>query len=122
MEPEQSGNIAPVTGISLSTNQPPSASLSTMSFPANTRPVMQLSASSSALFRVPDPVSVQDIIPEGKTPNRQYMADNMANFSLPQPQRTASSLEIPQTPRTQLIKSHLEQQSFELMNKLQRKN
>ena len=44
----------------------------------------------------------------------------MATFSLPQPQRTASSLEIPETPRTQLIKSHLEQQNFELMNKLER--
>ena len=39
-----------------------------------------------------------------------------------QPQRTATPIDIPQTPRTQLLKSHLEQQNFELMHKLQRKN
>ena len=50
------------------------------------------------------------------------MADKIATLSLPQPQRTATSFETPQTPRTQLIKSHLEQQNFELMSKLQRKN
>ena len=50
------------------------------------------------------------------------MADKMTSFSLPQPQRTATTSDIPQTPRTQLIKSHLEQQNFELMNKLPKKN
>ena len=119
LEPEQSGNIAPFTGISLLHNQ--QSSVPAMSIPVNTGPVPQPSASSSALFRAPDPVPAQDTIPAGQTPNRQYMADKMATFSLPQPQKTASSLEIPQTPRTQLIKSHLEQQNFELMNKLQRK-
>ena len=93
-----------------------------MSFPVNTGPVPQPSASSSALFRASDPVSAQDTTSAGQTPNRQYMADTMATFSLPQPQRTTSSLEIPQTPKTQLIQRYLEQQNFELMNKLQRKN
>ena len=101
LELEQSSNVAPVTGISPLNNQPSSASLPAMSFPVNTRPVPQPSASSSALFRMPDRVPAQDTIPAGQTPNRQYMADKMATFSLPQPQRTASSLEIPQTPRTQ---------------------
>ena len=41
---------------------------------------------------------------------------------MPQPQRTATPIDIPQTPRTQLLKSHLKQQNFELMHKLQRKN
>ena len=41
---------------------------------------------------------------------------------MPQTQRTAPSIDIHQTPRTQLLKSHLEQQNFELMYKLQRKN
>ena len=48
------------------------------------------------------------------------MADRMASLSFPQPQRTSSL--IPQTPRTQMIQSHLEQQNFELMNDLQQKN
>ena len=91
-----------------------------MSFLVNTGRVLQ--PSSSALFRALDAVSAQDTTPVGQTPNRQYMADTMATFSLLQPQTTTSSLEIPQTPKTQLIKSHLEQQNFELMNKLQRKN
>ena len=46
--------------------------------------------------------------------------DRMASLSFPQPQRT-SSLMIPQTPRTQMIQSHLEQK-FELMKDLQQKN
>ena len=122
LEPEQTGNSAPVTGISSFANQPSSASIPVMSFPAHTGPVLQSSAP-SALFRVPDPVlSAQETIPTGKTPNRQYMADKMTSFSLPQPQRNATPLDISQTPRTQLMKSHLEQQNFELMNKLQRKN
>ena len=50
------------------------------------------------------------------------MADKMTSLSLLQPQKIATPLDIPQTPRTQLIKSHLEQQYVELMNKLQRKN
>ena len=44
------------------------------------------------------------------------MADKTTTFSLPQPQRAATPLDIPQTPRTQLIKSHLKQQNFDLMN------
>ena len=36
--------------------------------------------------------------------------------------RGLSQLEIPQTPRTQLIRGQLEQQNFEMMNKLQEKN
>ena len=45
----------------------------------------------------------------------------MAAVSFPQPQRTVQQ-EIPQTPRTQLIRSQLEQQNFEMMNSLQQKN
>ena len=63
LEPQQSGNIAPVTGISPLANQPSSASLPVMSFSARTGLVLQSSAS-SALFRVPDPLfSAQDTIP-----------------------------------------------------------
>ena len=46
----------------------------------------------------------------------------MAALSFPQPQRTVSTADIPQTPRTQLIRSQLEQQNFEMMNILQQKN
>ena len=120
LEPVQTGNIAPVTIISPLANQPSSASM--MSFPAHTGPVLHSSAF-SALFRAPDPVlSAQETIPTGKTANTQYMTDNMTTYSRPQPQRTATPLDIPQIPRAQLIKSHLEQHNFELMNKLQRKN
>ena len=54
------------------------------------------------------------------TPGRQSVRERMASLSFPQPQRTVS--EIPQTPRTQLIRSQLEQQNFEMMNTLQQKN
>ena len=116
LEPEQTGNIAPVTGISPLNNQPSSASLPVMSFPA-TGPVQQ-SSDSSALFRAPDPVLTQDTISTGQTPSRHI---SRMSFTMPQPQRT-TAIDIPQTPRTQLLKSHLEQQNFELMHKLQRKN
>ena len=56
------------------------------------------------------------------TPARQSVADRMAALSFPQPQRVVLSTEIPQTPRTQLIRSQLEQQNFEMMNTLQQKN
>ena len=56
------------------------------------------------------------------TPGRQSVTDRMAAMSFPQPQRAVSTTEIPQTPRTQLIRSQLEQQNFEMMNKLQEKN
>ena len=55
------------------------------------------------------------------TPGRQAIADKMAALSFPQPQRSASAIEIPQTPRTQLIKNQLEQENFEMMNTLQQK-
>ena len=123
LEPEQTGNIAPVTGISPLNNQPSSASLPVMSFLANTGPVEQSSDSSSALFRAPDLVLTQDTtgISTGQTPSR-HISERMTTFSMPQPQRTAPSIDIPQTPRTQLLKSHLEQQNLELMHKLQRKD
>ena len=71
LETQQTSNIAPVIGISPLTNQPSSASLRALGFPANTRPVLQPSASSSALCRVPDPVlPAQDTNPMGQTPNR----------------------------------------------------
>ena len=116
LEPEQTGNIAPVTGISPLNNQPSSASLPVMSFPA-TGPVQQ-SSDSPALFRAPDPVLTQDTISTGQTPSRYI---SRTSFTMPQRQRT-TTIDIPQTPRTQLLKSHLEQQNFELMHKLQRKN
>ena len=87
-----------------------------MSFPA-TRPVQQ-SSDSPALFRAPDPVLTQDTIFTGQTPSRYI---SRTSFTMPQPQRT-TTIDIPQTPRTQLLKSHLEQQNFELMHKLQTKN
>ena len=109
LEPEQTGSMAPVTGIS-PLNNPSSASLPVMSFPASTGLVQQSSDSSSALFRAPDPVLTQDTI--SHTPSR-HISDRMTSCSMPQLQRTAPSIDIPQTPRTQLLKSHLEQQNFE---------
>ena len=93
-------------------------------------PVQQsATASSSALFRALHPLSqtvTQDIPPPGfvphATPSRQSVAERMAALSFPQPQRAVSTTEIPQTPRTQLIRSQLEQQNFEIMNTLQLKN
>ena len=117
LELEQTGNIAPVTGISPLT-QPSSASLPVTSFPANTGPVQQSSDSSPALFRAPDPVLTQDTILTVQTPNRRGERTYFSTFSMPQPQRTATPIDILQTPRTQLLKNHLEQQNFELMNKL----
>ena len=70
-EPEQTGNIALVTGISPLNTQTSSASLLVMSFPANTGPVQQSSDSSSALFRAPDPVLTQDTISTGQKPSRR---------------------------------------------------
>ena len=121
LEPEQAGNMAPVTGISPLT-QPSSASLPATSFPANTGPVQQSSDSSPALFRAPDPVLTQDTVSTGQTPSRRGDRTYFPTFSMPQPQRTATPIDILQTPRTQLLKSHLEKQNFELMHKLQRKN
>ena len=46
----------------------------------------------------------------------------MAVMSFPQPQRAVTTTEIPQTSRTQLFRGQLEQQNFEMMNKLQEKN
>ena len=63
-----------------------------------------------------------DTISTGQTPSRRGERTYFSTFSMPQPQRTATPIDIPQTPRTQLLKSHLEQQNFELMHKLQRKN
>ena len=92
-------------------------------------PVQQSTTDSSALFRAPHPLSqtvTQDIPPSGylphTTPGRQSVVERMAALSFPQPQRAVSTTEIPQTPRTQLIRSQLEQQNFEIMNSLQQKN
>ena len=117
LDAEQTGNIAPVSGISPLNTQTSSASVPGMNFPA-TGPVQQ-SSDSSALFRAPDPVLTQDTLSTGQTPSRHT---SRMSFQMPQPQRTATPIDIPQTPRTQLLKSHLEQQNFELMHKLQRKN
>ena len=61
--------------------------------------VNQPTAQSSALFRAPHPMSPH------ATPGRQSVVD----MSFPQPQRAVSTTEIPQTPRTQVIRSQLEQ-------------
>ena len=90
----------------------------------------QPTAQSSALFRAPHPMSqtvTQDILPPPgfaphATPGRQSVMDRMAAMSFPQPQRAVSTTNIPQTPRTQLIRSQLGHQNFEMMNKLQQKN
>ena len=128
LEPEDSGTNAPLTGISPLTSIP--APLPTQNVPATSftlGPVHQSTTDSSALFRAPHPVSqsvTQDIPLPGyaphSTPGRQSVAERMASLSFPQPQRTLS--EIPQTPRTQLIRSQLEQPNFEMMNTLQQKN
>ena len=124
LEPEDSGTSAPLTGISPLTSLP--ASLPTQSVPATSftmGPIQQSTTDSSALFRAPHPLSqtvTQDIPPSGylphTTPGRQSVAERMAALSFPQPQRAVSTTEIPQTPRTQLIRSQLEQQNFEMMN------
>ena len=92
-------------------------------------PVQQSMTDSSALFRALHPLSqrvTQDIPPPGyaphTTPCRQSVVERMAALSFPQPQRDVSTTEIPQTPRTQLISSQLEQQNFEMMNTLQQNN
>ena len=91
--------------------------------------VNQPTPPSPAHFKAPHPMSqtvTQDILPPGfiphSTPGRQSVVDRMAAMSFPQPQRAVSTTEIPQTPRTQLIRGQLEQQNFEMMNKLQEKN
>ena len=130
LEPEDSGTSAPLTGISPLTSLP--ASLPAQGVPATSftmGPVQQSTTDSSALFRVPHPLSqtvTLDIPPSGylpqTTPGRQSVAERMAGLSFPQPQRAVSTTEIPQTPRTQLIRSQLDQQNFEMMNSLQQKN
>ena len=130
LEPEDSGTSAPLTGISPLTSLP--ASIPTQGVPATSftmGPVQQSTTDSSALFRVPHPLSqtvTQDIPLSGylphTTPGRQSVAERMVALSFPQPQRAVSTTEIPQTPRTQLIRSQLEQQNFEMMNSLQQKN
>ena len=131
LEPEDTSTSAPLASISPLTRKP--ASLPTQNVPATSLTmgaVNQPMASSSALFRVPHPMSqtvTQDIFPPPgflphSTPGRKSVANRMAAMSFPQPQRAVSTIEIPQTPRTQLIRSQLEQQNFEMMNKLQEKN
>ena len=122
LEPEDSGTSAPLTGISPLTSLP--ASLPAQGVPATSftmGPVQQSTTDSSALFRAPHPLSqtvTQDIPPSGylphTTPGRQSVTERMAALSFPQPQRAVSTTEIPQTPRTQLIRSQLEQQNDEL--------
>ena len=55
------------------------------------------------------------------TQEGHFVMDRMASLSFPQPQRT-SSLIVPQTAKTQMIQSHLEQQNFEIMKDFQQKN
>ena len=131
LEPEDTSSCATLAGISPLTSLP--APLPAQNIPATSftmGAVNQPTAQSSALFRAPHPMSqtvTQDIPPPPgylphTTPGRQSFADRMAALSFPQPHRAVSSTEIPQTPRTQIIKSQLEQQNFEMMNKLPEKN
>ena len=118
-EPEDSGTSAPLTGISPLTSLP--AALAAQNVPATSLtmgPVQHSMTDSSALFKALHPLSqtvTQDILPSGYlphiTPGRQSVAEKMAALSFPQPQRAVSTTEIPQTPRTQLIRSQLEQQN-----------
>ena len=90
-------------------------------------PVNQPYVDSSAFFKAPEPVHQivsQDTRPPvqvPQTPGGHSVADRMAALSFPQPQKT-TIINVPQTPRTQMMKSHLEQQNFELMKDLQKKN
>ena len=112
LEPEDSGTSAPLTGISPLTSLPaalPAQNVLTTYFTMG--PVQQSTTDSSALFRAPHPLSqtvTQDISPSGylphTTPGSQSVVERMA-VSFPQPQRAVLTTEIPQTPRTQLIRS-----------------
>ena len=80
---------------------------------------------SSAFFKVTTPLPqmvTQDTLPPliPHTQGGHSVTDKMVSLSFPQPQRT-SSVMVPQTPRTQMIQSHLEQQNFKLMKDLQQK-
>ena len=130
LEPEETGTGAPLAGISPLTSLPaPLPAQNVLVTSLTMSAVNQPTAPSPALFRAPHPMSqtvTQDILPRGfiphSTPGRQSVTDRMAAMSFPQPQRAVSNTEIPQTPRTQLIRGQLEQQNFEMMNKLQEKN
>ena len=123
-EPEFAGPLDLPTGIS------PLISNTASSIPApEAGDPVQLPATSSsstvdssAFFKAPAPPPSSFFQPP--TPGRIAVTDRMAALSLPRPTRIASapSTEIPQTPKTLMLKSHLEQQNFELMNKLQEKN
>ena len=130
LEPEETGTGAPFAGITPLTSLP--APLPVQNVPATSLTmgaVNQRTAPSPALFRAPHPTAqrvTQDILPPGfiphSTPGRPSVADRMAAMSFPQPQRAVSTTEIPQTTRAQLIRGQLEQQNFEMINKLQEKN
>ena len=130
--PETStGTDLPVTGIFPLHSSP--ANFPGESTEEPTGPVLQTSSSSTdatAFFKAPAPppsfsqgyASSATGLP---TPGRAAVTEKMAALSLPVPQRTASASvyqEVPQTPRTQLIKAHLEQQNFQMMSTLQKQN
>ena len=122
LEPEDSSTNAPLTGISPLTSLPApllAQNIAVRSFTLD--PVHQSTTDSNPVLQsVSQDISLPGHIPHS-TPGRQTVADKMAALSFPQPQRTASVIEIPQTPRTQLIRIQLEQQNFEMMNTLQQK-
>ena len=129
---DDTGSTAPVTGISPLKSLPAPLPGSSQDIPATSvtsgsGPVISPHGESSAFFKAPAiymPQTVtQDTLPppHPHTQGGQSVIDRMASLSFLQPQRT-SSLMIPQTPRTQMIQSHLEQQNFELMRDLQQKN
>ena len=119
------GSSAPVTRISpLTSFQAP--------LPASSKNILATSVSAglvnqpyvdpSAFFKALEPVHEtvsQDTLPPGQVPHSpggHLVADRMASLS-----HRGVELSICQTPRTQMIKSHLEQQNFELMKDLQKK-
>ena len=130
LEPESSGSSAPVTGISPLTSllaSLPASSENIQNTSVSAGPVNQPYVDPSAFFKAPEPVHQTihpDALPPGQVPHTSgghSVADRLALLSFPQPQRT-TTINVPQTPRTQMIKSHLEQQNFELTKDLQMKN
>ena len=112
LELEDTGANQPIAGIIPLTSLP--ASLPAQNVPTTSLTmgaVNQPTASSSALFRAPHPMSqtvTQDILPppgflSHSTPGRQSVVDRIAAMSFPQPQRTVTT-EIQQTPRTDTLR------------------
>ena len=128
LEPEHSSSTAPVTNISPLTSLQAPHPGSSQDIPASSvvsgpGPVLPEHGDSLAFLKAPTLVPqmvTQDTLPPQvpHTSRGHSVTDRMASLSFPQPPRT-SSLMVPEIPRTQMIKSHLEEQNFELMKHLQ---